>query len=264
MDPFWLKLILSFVVGGVWITLTTVAAERFGSKVGGLLGGIPSTVVVSMFFIGWSQGPDLAHQATTVFPFAFSFNAAFLIAFAVFAQKGVLKGILGAIGIWLLCQALVVAVDIQSYWLSVLVWLTILLGAYWVMQKWLQVESHERVSVHYTVWQVAWRAGFSGAMIAFSVLMSRWGGPVWGGIFAAFPAVYTSTLVITSRTAGVRFARAMITPLMISGVVNCVVYSTVFRFTILDLGIIGATLVAYAISMISAYGTWRFIQSQLS
>jgi len=264
MDPFWLKLILSFVVGGIWITLTTVAAERFGSKVGGLLGGIPSTVVVSMFFIGWSQGTQRAFDATTVFPFAFSFNAIFLITFALFAPRGILKGILGAIAVWLLCQWLVIIVDLQSYWVSLMVWLVVLVAAFGVTQRWLYVESHERVKVHYTVWQVAWRAGFSGAMIAFSVLMSRLGGPVWGGVFAAFPAVYTSTLVITARTAGARFARSMVAPLMISGVVNCVVYNTAFRYSVLGLGFVGATLVAYAVSMVSAYGTWRFIQTKLS
>ncbi len=36
MDPaFWLKLFLGFLVGSLWITLTTISAERFGSKVGG-------------------------------------------------------------------------------------------------------------------------------------------------------------------------------------------------------------------------------------
>jgi hypothetical protein len=40
MDPsFWLMLLLGFIVGSLWITLTTISAERFGSKVGGLFGG---------------------------------------------------------------------------------------------------------------------------------------------------------------------------------------------------------------------------------
>ena len=35
MDGFYLKLLLSFVVGGIWITLATVVAEKLGSKIGG-------------------------------------------------------------------------------------------------------------------------------------------------------------------------------------------------------------------------------------
>ena len=48
---FWLKLILGFIVGSLWVTLTTVSAERFGSKVGGLIGGLPSTVVIALLDI---------------------------------------------------------------------------------------------------------------------------------------------------------------------------------------------------------------------
>ena len=56
----------------------------------------------------------------------------------------------------------------------------------------------------------------------------------------------------------------MVAPLMVSGVVNCIVYNSAFRVSVLSLGFVGATLVAYAVSMISAYGTWRFIQAKLN
>jgi hypothetical protein len=54
---FWIKLFLGFIVGSIWVTLTTVSAERFGSKVGGLIGGLPSTVVIALLFIGLTQSP---------------------------------------------------------------------------------------------------------------------------------------------------------------------------------------------------------------
>ena len=57
---FWYKLLLSFLVGGCWVTLTTIIAEKFGSKIGGLLGGLPSTIVVSLLFIGLTQNAEVA------------------------------------------------------------------------------------------------------------------------------------------------------------------------------------------------------------
>ena len=33
VDLFWLHLALAFIVGSAWVTLTTIAAERFGSRV---------------------------------------------------------------------------------------------------------------------------------------------------------------------------------------------------------------------------------------
>ena len=50
-DIFIIKLILSFIVGVVWITCVTVFAEKFGSRVGGAVAGIPATMVTNLFFI---------------------------------------------------------------------------------------------------------------------------------------------------------------------------------------------------------------------
>ncbi|MCP4683701.1 MAG: DUF3147 family protein [Desulfobacterales bacterium] len=36
---------LSFVVGGLWVAGTTFIAEYFGTKIGGIIGGLPSTIV---------------------------------------------------------------------------------------------------------------------------------------------------------------------------------------------------------------------------
>ena len=73
--PFILKLALSFLIGGIWITVASVAAERMGSKIGGVIGGLPSTAVVAFGFIGWTQGAQQAYDATTAFPLAFAANA---------------------------------------------------------------------------------------------------------------------------------------------------------------------------------------------
>jgi len=35
---FYLLLLLSLLVGSIWVTLTTILAEKFGSKIGGLIG----------------------------------------------------------------------------------------------------------------------------------------------------------------------------------------------------------------------------------
>ena len=84
---------------------------------------------------------------------------------------------------------------------------------------------------------------------------------MWGSILAAFPALYTSTLILVSRSAGVAFSRALTTPLMISSVVNVTVFVLSLRFVVLHLPLGWALLAAYAVSMISAYGTYVFIRA---
>ena len=51
-SSFLFQIILSCVVGSLWVLLTTLLADRFGSKLGGFIGGLPSTAAVSFFFIG--------------------------------------------------------------------------------------------------------------------------------------------------------------------------------------------------------------------
>jgi hypothetical protein len=78
-----LRLILAFAVGGAWISLATLIAERYGSALGGLVGGLPAISVVSFLFIGLNQGPETASQATVVFPLALSFTMSFLLVHGV-------------------------------------------------------------------------------------------------------------------------------------------------------------------------------------
>jgi hypothetical protein len=85
---FWFKFGLSFFVGSLWVTLTTMSAERFGNKVGGLIGSLPSTVVIALLFIGYTQSPQVAAQATTVMPLAQGLNGLFLLTFMILIRRG--------------------------------------------------------------------------------------------------------------------------------------------------------------------------------
>ena len=78
---------------------------------------------------------------------------------------------------------------------------------------------------------------------------------------AAFPALYTSTLILVSRSAGVAFSRSLTTPLLISSLVNVTVFVLAFRFVVLHLPLGWALAAAYGVSMVSAYGTYAFIRA---
>ena len=114
--------------------------------------------------------------------------------------------------------------------------------------------------IRYTPLQIAWRAAFSGLVIAFVSGMSRVGGPVWGGVFSAFPANFTSTLVITSRSVSVDFSRSLVTPLLVSGLFNAVVFALALRCLIFSFDLVPAIALAYGVSAISTYLTYLFIR----
>ncbi len=265
MDPaFIAKLVLSFVVGGLWITLASVAAERLGSKVGGVIGGLPSTAVVAYGFIAWTQGAQRAYDATTAFPLTFSANALYLVVFAALARRGLGAALGGALAAWLAAQALLLALPAPTVGASIAAWLAALVLAYLALERWLRVRSQGRVAVRYSLGQLLGRAAFAGGIVALAVVMTQVGGPLWGSVFASFPALYTSTLALTGRSAGVAFARSLTTSLMVSSLVNVVVFVLAFRWGVLALGLLPALALAYLVSLASAIGTYAFIKARLS
>jgi hypothetical protein len=84
---FWIKFGLSFLVGGIWVTLSSVAAERFGSKVGGLIGGLPSTIVVTLLFIGLTQTPERAAESAIIVPLVMGVNGIFVTVFIFLSRQ---------------------------------------------------------------------------------------------------------------------------------------------------------------------------------
>ena len=50
MRGFILELAGSFILGGIWVVLASMAAERFGGRVGGFIAGLPATSVLAIFF----------------------------------------------------------------------------------------------------------------------------------------------------------------------------------------------------------------------
>jgi hypothetical protein len=52
---FLLKTVTSFLAGGIWIGASTLLAERLGSKKGGLVTNLPSTILVALVFVALAK-----------------------------------------------------------------------------------------------------------------------------------------------------------------------------------------------------------------
>jgi len=261
---FWFKLFLSFLFGGCWVTLTTIIAEKFGSKIGGLLGGMPSTIVVSLLFIGLTQNAEMASQATTIVPIAHGFKTFFILVFVLSISKGLKLAVPVSLLTWFLSAFLLILLNINRYWISLVGWLIFLGFAYFIMEKILRIDSHGTVAIVYSTGQILFRAIFSGSAIAFAVLMGKLGGPLFGGIFATFPAMFLTTLIITHRSGGIDFSRATAKSLLISGLINVILYTIFVRYLFLTIGLFWGTGFAMLLSLISGYLSYQFIKNHLS
>ncbi len=258
------KYLLAFVVGGLTVTLATVAAEKAGSKIGGLIGGLPTMVAISLFFIGLVQTPRAAAEATNVIPLTMGFNGVFLVMYAVLAKRGACFGLAGAFLAWTVLSSVVLLLRVQSFSFSLLVFILLLGLCFFIFEKKLKLSSGGTWRTRYTPSQIAARGVFSGTVVTLAVFLSKLGGPIWGGIFAPFPVVYLSTLVIMAKSKGVESSRQIAKSLLVSGMINVVVYAAAVRFFYTSLGLAVGTVLALAISAVSAYGTYVFMRERMT
>jgi hypothetical protein len=261
---FYFKLILAFAVGSTMVTLATVAAERLGSKLGGLIGGIPSAVAISLFFIGYTETPRLASEATSTIPLTMGLNGFFLVVYVGLTGWGAWIAMAGALSFWFALASLVLFLNFSNFPFSLLFFLLSLVGSYLILEKRFHLPSTEKILIRYTPFLILSRAFFSGAMISSAVYLSRVGGPIWGGIMAPFPIIYISTLIILAKSKGVEFSRRMTKPLLVSGMINVVAYSIAVRYFYLLFGLALGTVLALGISAISTYGVYWFMKNKMS
>lgn len=242
-----IHLILAFVVGSLWVTVITVIAEKRGSVLGGILGGLPSTSAFSFFFIAINQSTAAAVEATTVFPLAFSITSVYLFLYAFFAQKGFSRGISISLVIWFAVSGLIVASGLKDFVVCLAAGVLISAITCFSFAKKLKLPSLGGQEKHYRLWEIVFRGVGAGALVLIAVLLSQIGGPVLGGIAAAFPAVFTSTLVILNRSRGTEFSRAITKPLVLSGILTIIPFCVAVRYLYPTAGVLLGTLASYVL-----------------
>jgi len=247
-SSFLLSLFAAFLIGSIWVTILTVTAERAGSKVGGVVGGLPSTVVFSFLFIGFNQSSTAVVQATTIYPLAFGCTCAFLLFFALFSERGFFIDILISLIGWFLVASLFVISGISNFAFSLIGGVAIAACIYIILAKKLRLKNLPGTRTHYGNRQLLGRAALAGSLVLIAVLLSQTLGPKIGGVFSAFPAVYTSTLYILTKNRGIAFSRSMTKPLLLSGLFSVIPYCIAVRYLFPILGIWLGTFVSYAIA----------------
>jgi uncharacterized membrane protein (GlpM family) len=259
-DSLLMHFVLAFAVGSLWVTFVTIIADRRGIAAGGILGGLPSTSAISFLFIGLNQSSSAAAQATTVFPLVISFTSAFLLFYAVFARKGFGFGLTISLLIWLLISIIIIVSGLKDFLFSLGSGVLVSAAVYYFFVKRLSLENLTGKKKHYTSMEILGRGVGAGSLVFFAVLLSQIGGPILGGIASAFPAVFTSTLIILHRSEGTEFSRAMAKPLVMSCILTVIPFSVAVRYLYPIIGIWLGTVSAYAIIAPLAVLSYRRVQ----
>ncbi|HEX2022380.1 MAG TPA: DUF3147 family protein [Candidatus Thermoplasmatota archaeon] len=213
MDPFLLRVALSIVLGGLAVALFTAAAERMGSRVGGLLLSFPVKVTIALLLIGLNEGALFAAHAAAQVPVGIGVNVVFLAATALLVRRlRPWPALLAALSLWLVAGLLAVLLPAGSIAQALLWWLAPAAVALALLAGLPGVRGDRRPKA---VDRFGWRgllarAAGAGAIVGLSIVLARVAGPVLGGLASVFPSGWITTMVILTRGHGPEFTGATV------------------------------------------------------
>lgn len=260
---FLIKLLISFFIGASWATFSTVIADKYGSKIGGLLTGLPSTTMFSLFFIAWTQTPTIASQSTRLMLIANAANCIFILIYIIFIKKGFWLSLVLSLVSLFVVNLIFLLIKFDNFSLSLIIYLITLLFCFYIMEKVLKLTSLKGKRIKYTIGNIVFRALISGFIIAFATIMAKLAGPIIGGIFGNFPGLILSTLIITYLSIGPLFSASIMKSSMISASAVAV-YIIVGHWSYANYNLFLATLIPIFISYCYGYLLYRFVIKKIS
>ncbi|MFW6121031.1 MAG: hypothetical protein ACOC80_09070 [Petrotogales bacterium] len=240
--------VIPFFLSAFIVILIMFIAERYGTKIGGILGTLPSTIVIAFLFISLNKGVDFASQSVAVVPAELGINLVFLFLFSLLAHRSLHVAFAVSLAIWALLSSVLLILDITNIFVSLGIYIATFSFIFTYLECFKKIPSLGNVIVHYTPMKIALRGVLAGTVIAISVTLSNIGAVI-SGIFSVFPAILSSTMLISVREHGPNFAAGMAKS-MILGISSVLSYATAIHFLYPSYGIIWGSICAYGISLI--------------
>jgi len=249
MDGFAMRVLASFAVAGAWIGTATMISERYGSKVGGLVGNLPSNIVVSFIFITLTQNAAFTADAARAVPLGMTINNLFMLVFMVGTRRGLRVAIPLSLAAWFGAVTAAHAIGLPGWKVATAMFFGSVVLVFLLMERGLKLRTHNARAVRYSARQVVARMIFAGTVVSTSVIVAHSAGPYWAGLFSTFPAVMMSTLVILSSAQSPAFAGGVAKVLVLSSA-NILAFAFVAAATYQRIGLVAGTLAAYAAAVL--------------
>ncbi len=255
-DAFLWHLAVSFAAGALVVAFVTMLADVYGEGPAGFIGGFPSAGPVNLLSIGLTQTTAAAVEATTLFPLGFSGTYAFLLFYAYPSRASFWARMVVALGLWLPIMAAIALLSPDNFEFSVGAGLVIA-SAVLVLRKRIDTPRGELMSSKPGASLTILRGLLGGSVVTAVVILSEISGPLVGGVFAAAPAIWSSSLYATSRSKGVEFSRTLTWNFMKAGILTVIPYGVAARYFFPTYGVWVGTLFAYVAISPLVYLAWR-------
>lgn len=196
---FALVLIVKMAITAAFVVGATVAAERAGPLVGGLVATLPLGAGPAYVFLALDHDTAFIAQSAVASLAINAVNVVFAATYTVLAQKRSLPVSLGTTYIVWLTLALIANSLHWSLGAALTLNLIVLVVALWLVRPLRHVPM---MRIERRWYDYALRAGLVAALVGVLVTFSFRIGPYASGLLAVFPVVLTSVILILHNRAG--------------------------------------------------------------
>lgn len=249
---FYLQLAVSFLVGALFIALQTLIAERVTERWRGIVLTVPSTMAVGFFFIGLTKTAADVTVVARIVPLVFVAAYTFTVIFALLIRYGVLLSTLCSIIGFGAVSFMILTFPPPTFLISILCSAPFIAIAYIIVSSLQQARDLKPCPMN------VGRGLIGGTLALMTVLLSKTLGNIWGGIFSAFPASFSSTLLIYTHFQGAHVIPAIVKSLFFPGVIVLNLYAFIATITFPIWGIWIGTLVSYIVCFLLLWGYIAF------
>lgn len=257
-----LQIIISFLVGGLFIGLQTIVAERVPLRWRGIVLTIPSTLALGLFFVGFTEAPEVVPEAIRIVPAGTGTAYIFALAFAFLSQFSLLLSLIGALLIWAAAAAILMLFPPENFILSIFIHgAPLMIIAYLLIRKLPQATKLTPVPANWK--HIGIRSLIGGSILGIVVILTNTLGALWGVMFSMFPATFTSTFLIYYHVHGKKIIPSVAKSLFLPGIIGFLIYAWIASITFPVWGIWWGTLVAYA-GMIPLFLFYSLVSKRVS
>ncbi|NIA11202.1 MAG: DUF3147 family protein [Nitrospiraceae bacterium] len=242
------QLVLPFFLSAIVVIIITVIAERYGTKTGGILGTLPSTMVVALILIALNNGIDTASRAVTVIPAEMGINILFLFVFVMLSRHTMYVAVPASLALWTALTTILFFMNIKNIFLSLAIYIFFMIPSFLSLEFFRKTPSSGRAVIHYTPAKILLRGLLAGVVVTLAVFLANLNASL-SGIFSVFPVIFLSTMIIFVVEHGHDFAGAMAKS-MIFGTPTVIGYSISIYFFYPALKIFWGTIAAYVVSIV--------------
>ena len=249
-------IILSALFAGFVAILVTVAIEKWGGIIGGVLGTLPTTIVPAAMGMYIEAGSEDLATSMSLIPFWMLLNALFVATWVVYPRmkEGVTLGqmIFASLGFWTVLAVLMTislseALNHFSERSVGIAGLVCLVGlGLWM--TWIPIEAPKgRNPV--TKFVLMMRGLAAATAIGIAVLFSGMGMPLVAGLAAVFPAIFLTTMVALWIAQGSDVPTGAAGPMMLGGS-SVAMYSLIASWALPEYGIYLGSAICWIASVL--------------